>query len=130
MFLVTRHAPTISDGDRTRDGEGGAANPPGIEVVSKTVIGPHSVTVVKIQNPEHFTGWINDFFKNEGIDAVPEKADRMKDTVAAYLGRGLELFCLRRRIGDGRGNRHRPPPLSFSDRRSLLSPRDILRDIG
>jgi len=53
MFLVTRHAPAIPDEDRTRNGEGGTANPPGIEVVSKTVIGPHSVSVVKIAKPEH-----------------------------------------------------------------------------
>ncbi|MBN2224777.1 MAG: DUF2330 domain-containing protein [Deltaproteobacteria bacterium] len=92
MFLIARHAPAISKGTGKRDGGDTHGQPPDIEVVSKTVIGPHSLTVVKVQNAEHFVQWITDFFNNEGIDAGPAKAAHMKDVVGDYLDRGFTYF--------------------------------------
>jgi hypothetical protein len=92
MFLLARHAPTISEGSGKRNGGERNAEAPGIEVISSTVIGPHSVTVVNIRSADHFVEWITDFMGREGIDSGAAKAARMKDTVSAYVGRGLTYF--------------------------------------
>jgi hypothetical protein len=93
LFLIRRHAPTTPGERGGRNGGELTAQPPGIEVVSRTTIGPHDVTVVKIESADHFVGWISAFFEKEGITAGPAKALAMKTLVETYLDRGLPYFA-------------------------------------
>ena len=92
MLLINSHAPTLSPEDGKRNGGEKRGGLPGIDVVSRTTIGPHDVTVVKIESAEHFIQWITDFYSTEGITAEPTKALEMKELVEVYLKRGIFYF--------------------------------------
>lgn len=69
-------------------GGGGAA---AVEIRLSKKIGPHDVTVVKINRPEEFENWVEEFFRRKKIK--PESG--LKEFAASagdYLSRGFSYF--------------------------------------
>ncbi len=91
IYLINSRAPKSSE-PGTREGNPARGGLPGIEVVSEASIGPHDVTVVKIESADYFLEWIGDFYKRAGIASGPAKAHAMKDIVDLYLKRGVPYF--------------------------------------
>ncbi len=71
----------------SKGGEGGAA----VEIRLSKKIGPHDVTVVKINRPQEFENWVSQFFSRKNIK--PESG--LKEFAASagdYLSRGFNYF--------------------------------------
>lgn len=73
-------------------GGSGTKSQPVAEVVSKTKLGAHDLTVVRINDAAHFSKWVQDYFKNKrGLQAGPELAQVAK-TAAEYTKDGIPYF--------------------------------------
>ncbi len=73
-------------------GGSGSRNLPVAEVVSRAKLGAHDVTVVKINDAEHFSRWVRNYFKDKkGLSNGPELA-RVAGTAAEYVKDGIVYF--------------------------------------
>ncbi len=73
-------------------GGSGANSHPVAEVVSRTKLGAHDITVVRINDAAHFSKWVKDCFKNKkGLQTGPELAQVAK-TAAEYTKDGIPYF--------------------------------------
>lgn len=64
---------------------------PGVEITFHEQIGPHEVTVVKVNDLDYFLGWINSFTQEKGLEAF-QPSDEFKRAVASYLEREIRFF--------------------------------------
>ncbi|OPY00938.1 MAG: hypothetical protein A4E61_01823 [Syntrophorhabdus sp. PtaB.Bin184] len=75
----------------TKGGPGGASTVP-VEIRFAEKMGIHDVTVVKINDIEGFSRWLEDFFRKKGIEADMTRFSRVFDTARDYMGRGYSHF--------------------------------------
>ena len=79
-----------------RGGYGGGAGQPrvdeGVKIVLSEQVGPHAVTVVKIDNPNHFIRWVKDFFREQDLPR-PRLSGDLPKIVEYYLERDIRYFA-------------------------------------
>jgi len=68
----------------------GPADGEGVEVVFHKEIGAHDVTVVRVNDLDHFTEWVSGFARGKGVELSVSSGFR--DAVSDYLGRGIRYF--------------------------------------
>lgn len=68
-----------------------ATNAPSVEVVFQKVIGAHDVTVVKVNNPEEFSNWIDGFAAGKKLEKK-QISEEFKKGLKSYLKRGISYF--------------------------------------
>jgi hypothetical protein len=71
--------------------KGGSSAGEAVQVLQQKRIGAHDVTVVKINDPEHFGQWVNGFFKSKGLPAR-EDLGGIGEVVKKYLEQGFPYF--------------------------------------
>jgi hypothetical protein len=71
--------------------KGGSGTGQAVEVLQQKRIGAHDVTVVKINDPDHFQQWVSGFFKSKGLP-VKEGFDGIREVVKWYLDQGIAYF--------------------------------------
>jgi|GEM_PF-1200800 len=64
---------------------------PGIELTFHKKIGPHDITVVKVNELNYFINWVEEFAKRKGLK-FREISEEFKNTIASYLNRGMIFF--------------------------------------
>ena len=64
---------------------------PGVVITFHEQIGPHEVTVAKVNDLDYFLGWINNFTQERGLEAF-QPSDEFKRAVASYLEREIRFF--------------------------------------
>ena len=69
-------------------GEGGA---PSIVITFQAKLGPHDVTIVKVNDLEYFIAWVENFASTKGLGATAIP-DGFKQSVASYLDNGIAYF--------------------------------------
>lgn len=70
-------------------GEGGGRS--GIEITFQAMLGPHDVTIVKVNDLEYFMAWVENFASSKGLAAraIP---DGFKQSVTSYLDNDITYF--------------------------------------
>ncbi len=68
-----------------------AENAPSVEVVFQKVIGAHDVTVVKVNNPEEFSNWIDGFAAGKKLEKK-QISEEFKNGLKSYLKRNINYF--------------------------------------
>jgi hypothetical protein len=124
LYLISAHAPEISSEDVMRNGPEGRGGFGGIEVLTKKTVGPHDITVVKIEGTEHFAEWIGNLYRAQGIETTPPGIDEMKKVVDRYLARGIPYFAFDLVTIDREGNGVAPLSYRFKTE-SLYYPLEI-----
>lgn len=74
-----------------RGGGGGGTTAP-VEIRLSEKIGLHDVTLIKINDIEHFAGWLDGFFKDKGIRVDKGRLDGVYKNARDYLSRGYPYF--------------------------------------
>ena len=69
--------------------EGGG--PPPLEITFHAKLGPHDVTIVKVNNLEYFMTWVENFAQSRGLVARALPAN-FEGSVENYLDRGISYF--------------------------------------
>lgn len=64
---------------------------PGVVITFHEQIGPHEVTVAKVNDLDYFLGWINNFTQERGLEAF-QPSDEFKRAVGSYLEREIRFF--------------------------------------
>jgi len=64
---------------------------PGIEITFHKKLGAHDVTVVKVNDLNHFMNWVENFTTEMGFEHT-EISSEFKNTVAGYLNRDIRFF--------------------------------------
>ena len=66
----------------------------GVEVTLHEKIGAHNVTVVKINDVDHFIQWVDDFINDNGIKNISSAnfSPEFRETVVDYLDRNIRFF--------------------------------------
>lgn len=75
-------------------GSGGAKLP--VEIRFSATVGLHDVTVVKINDVEHFKQWLAGFFMDKGISVRNPKLMEVYENAQDYLQRGYSYFVFDR----------------------------------
>lgn len=63
-----------------------------IDVVTTAQLGPHAVTVVKVNDAVEFVGWVRAFFEKNDL-GEPAMGDNLQEIVGDYLARNLKYFA-------------------------------------
>ena len=73
------------------DGDGNDIIPP-VEIIHHEKIGPHDLTVTRVNTWQEFSGWVKDFLEGKGVTNVifPEKTDMV---VKNYLENNITYFA-------------------------------------
>jgi hypothetical protein len=72
-------------------GLGRDAVAPGIEITFHKKLGAHDVTVVKVNDLNHFMNWVNNFTTKMGFEHT-EISSEFENSVAGYLNRDIKFF--------------------------------------
>ena len=64
----------------------------GVKVVAKHELGPHHVTVVKIEDVNEFESWVRSFFQDNSLEQ-PIFSNELKKTVEDYFQRNSHFFA-------------------------------------
>jgi len=63
----------------------------GVEITFHKKMGPHDVTIVKVNDVDYFINWIKDFTKNKGFKYT-KISPEFKNSIISYLNRGIRFF--------------------------------------
>lgn len=75
----------------TKGGRGDTRTVP-VEIRLSEKIGAHDVTVIKINDINHFSQWLGDFFKRKGIVADRDRLSHVYHNASDYMKRGFNHF--------------------------------------
>jgi hypothetical protein len=65
----------------------------GVSIAYHEVIGPHDVTVVKVEDSDELISWMIDHIKNQQLPIPPKNAiDVLEENVAGYVEEGCKYF--------------------------------------
>jgi len=64
---------------------------PGIEITFHKKLGAHDVTVVKVNDLDHFMNWVENFTTEMGFEHT-KISSKFENTVASYLNRDIKFF--------------------------------------
>lgn len=67
------------------------AGAPAVEIMLQKMIGAHDVTVVKVNNPDEFSNWIDGFAAGKKLEKK-QVSDEFKNGLKSYLKRGINYF--------------------------------------
>ncbi|MFQ6074639.1 MAG: DUF2330 domain-containing protein [Candidatus Bathyarchaeia archaeon] len=70
--------------------EGVPAGERGVEVTLHEEIGAHDVTVVKVNDLDHFTEWVKEFAEGKGVEL--SVSSEFRDAVSEYLSRDIRYL--------------------------------------
>ncbi|HOX30420.1 MAG TPA: DUF2330 domain-containing protein [Candidatus Paceibacterota bacterium] len=90
--VLNSKLPTWGEADAGMGSGTKAANTPSVEVVFQKVIGAHDVTVVKVNNPEEFSNWIDGFAAGKNLEKK-QISEEFKNGLKSYLKRGINYFA-------------------------------------
>lgn len=90
--LINRKGLVFESGnlDSIKGGEDKTMTP--VEIRFSEKVGLHDVTVIKTNDIGHFVGWLDNFFKTEGISADKESLSDVYRNAEDYLARGINFF--------------------------------------
>ncbi|MBI4726876.1 DUF2330 domain-containing protein [candidate division TA06 bacterium] len=90
--------------------KGGSGAGEKVELLQHKRIGPHDVTVIRINDAGHFEEWVNEFFKSKGLPAQENFAG-IREVVAGYLEQGIAYFVFD--LVEARGGEEFIAPLQY-----------------
>jgi hypothetical protein len=85
-----RWSPSVGRNSGTLGGDGEVTLPP-VQVTFHQEMGAHDVTVVRVEDVDAFSGWIEDFSVNNGLGPT-EVSPVFKGTIENYLSRDIRYF--------------------------------------
>ncbi|MBN1574609.1 MAG: DUF2330 domain-containing protein [Deltaproteobacteria bacterium] len=118
LRLIIKKAPRMDLGRGTKNGREVKGKVPGIEVVMETTIGPHDVTVVRVEDVDDFYRWLKNFFEKEGFSETPRQVTGFKSIVSSYIDRGINYFVFD--LVDAKENPEAVKPLLYRFRTERL----------
>lgn len=77
---------------QTKGGGGGTQNQPVAEVVSRAKLGAHDITVVKINDAQHFKSWVRNFFKEKKQLQKGPELQQVARVASDYVKDGIPFF--------------------------------------
>lgn len=77
---------------RTKGGGPSGREAPVVETVSHRKLGAHDLTIIKINDANHFKKWVRDYFKKKRLGNPGEKAV-IDEMVRDYVKRGIAWFA-------------------------------------
>lgn len=78
--------------DMPTKGGGGKDTTVPVEISFAEKIGVHDVTTIKINDIDHFSKWVDDFFRGKGIKADRDSLSRVYENARDYMERGFNHF--------------------------------------
>jgi hypothetical protein len=96
-------------------GDAKGENAPGVQVVFQKVIGAHDVTVVKVNNSEEFSNWIDGFAAGKNLEKK-QISEEFKNGLKSYLKRDISYFVFDVATLDDEDNTVKPLVYRFPTR--------------
>ena len=94
MELISKKAPLISVIEVSDEGEEETENVilSGVELTFEAVIGPHDISVIRVDDVDGFYDWLLEFYRDKGIEKLPGMAQGYRSIIKSYIDRGINYF--------------------------------------
>lgn len=91
--IVNGHGMVYERLDERKGARGGrAGGGPGVQLAFIKQVGPHDVTVVKVDDAAHFEDWVRCFFRRQNL-SPPQFGEEVHRVIWHYLGRDIRFFA-------------------------------------